>query len=507
MGVAARCETALCVAALCVASLGVAGPAAAGPAAAPVYDLVIAGGRVMDPQTHTDRIANVGVSHGTIAAISARPLQGARTIDAHGLVVAPGFIDLHSHAQYPFGYDQQARDGVTTSLELEAGVFPVAPFYAERAGKTRINYGASVSQQGIRIRLMTDIPSGTMTSEDPAAAATVLALKSVWAEQPMTDAQIAKGQALFEQEFKAGGLGLGLLYEYEPGAGRDEIFRFFQTAAKLHAPIFVHARASAQATPSAISDVFQELIADSAATGAPVHICHIGSKAMGSVGLMLEMIDGAHARGVDVTTEVYPYTAGSTLIGSALFDEGWRDHLGIDYGALEWPLTGERLTQASFTRYRHDDPAGWVIIHSIPEASVDSAIEDPAVMIASDAVPYVDGHGHPRGSGTFSRVLGVYVRERRDIPLMLALAKMTLLPAQRLEAISPAMRRKGRVQVGADADLTLFDPALVKDRATYAQPTLNPVGIPYVIVAGVPVVDHGQIVEAAHPGRPIRSGA
>jgi hypothetical protein len=475
--------------------------------AKPTYDLVILSGRVMDPEAGTDRIANVGIRSGRIAAISEQPLSGTRTIDAKGLVVAPGFIDLHSHAQYAFGYDQQARDGVTTSLELEEGVYPIAPFYAMRQGKTRINFGASVGLQSIRVKIKTGMDEEGSVEAPFSQWGKILPRKSEWAEQPLTSAESERERAMFAQGFAAGGLGLGLLYEYLPGAGRDEVYQLMKEAGRLHAPVFVHARAAQHADADNLLAPIQELVADAAATGAPVHICHIGSKGLGAVGMILDMIDGARKHGVDVTTEVYPYDAASTAIGSALFNEGWQERQGVGYNEIEWPPTGERLTPETFAKYRKDAPGTAVILHKIPDASVTFAVAHPGVMIASDAVPYVDGNGHPRGSGTFARVLGVYVRERHALTLMDALRKMTLLPATRLEAIAPAMRRKGRVKVGADADLTLFDPATVIDRATYRQPTQTSQGIPYVLVAGVPVVDNGEIVASAHPGRGVRSGA
>jgi len=475
--------------------------------AAPAYDLVILHGRVMDPETGRDQIANLGIRKGRIAVISTRPLAGAQTIEAKGLVVAPGFIDLHSHAQYAFGYDQQARDGVTTALELEAGVYPVAPFYAVRAGHTRINYGASVGLQSIRVKLKTGI-------EDPPTAtapvnhwADILPRKAEWAESALSPDEMTKEQALFRQGIADGGLGLGVLYEYLPGLGRDELYALMKVAAPLKAPLFVHARAAAAADPSHLLDPIQELVADAAATGAAVHVCHIGSKGLGSVGELLDLMDGARARGVDITTEVYPYDAGSTAIGSALFNPGWQAHVGGSFGDIEWPPTGERLTEQSFAQHRADTPGAMVILHTIPDPSVTLAVAHPGVMIASDAVPYVDGKGHPRGTGTFARVLGVYVRQKHALTLMEALGKMTVLPAKRLEAIAPAMRRKGRVQVGADADLAVFDPATVADRATYRHPTEPSQGIAYVLVGGIAVVDHGALQSKVFPGKGVRGGS
>jgi len=482
-------------------------PASAPFAAAAPYDLVILHGRVMDPQTGADRIANVGVRAGKIAAISVDALDGARIIDAKGLVVAPGFIDLHSHAQYAFGYDQQAQDGVTTSLELEEGVYPIAPFYAVRQGKTRINFGASVGLQSIRVKIKTGIDEEGSLDAPFNSWRKILPRKSEWAEQKLSPAEGERERAMVASGLAAGGLGIGVLSEYLPGAGRDEIYLLMKEAGRLHAPVFVHARAAALADADNLMTPVQELIADAAATGAPVHLCHIGSKALSAIDMVLDMIDGARSRGVDVTTEVYPYDASSTAIGSALFNPGWQERLAAKYEDIEWPPTGERLNAESFARYRAQQPGMAIVNHRIPESTVTAAVAHPGVMIASDAVVYIEGKGHPRATGTFARVLGVYVREKHALTLMDALGKMTYLPAHRLEAISPAMRRKGRVQVGADADLTLFDPMTVTDRATYQSPTLTSSGIPYVIVGGVPVVDRGKIVPAAHPGKGVMSGA
>jgi hypothetical protein len=471
------------------------------------YDLVILHGRIMDPQTAADRVANLGVRGGKIAVISDAALIGARSIDARGLVVAPGFIDIHSHAQYAFGYDQQAQDGVTTALELEEGVYPIAPFYAVRRGKTRINFGASVGLQSIRVKIKTGMDEEGSLDAPFNSWGKILPRKAEWAEQPLSAAERARERAMFDAGFAAGGLGLGVLSEYLPGAGRDEIYLLMKEAGRLHAPVFVHARAAVRADADNLLTPVQELIADAAATGAPVHICHIGSKALGAVDMVLDMIDGARRHGVDVTTEVYPYDASSTAIGSALFNPGWQDRLAAKYEDIEWPPTGERLNAESFARYRKTQPGMAIINHRIPDSTVTTAVAHPGVIIASDAIVYIGGKGHPRATGTFARVLGVYVRQKHALTLMAALGKMTYLPAQRLEAISPAMRHKGRVQVGADADLTLFDPATVTDRATYQNPTLTSAGIPYVIVGGVPVVDHGRIVPSAHPGKGVTSGA
>lgn len=214
------------------------------------------------------------------------------------------------------------------------------------------------------------------------------------------------------------------------------------------------------------------------------------------------MIDAAKARGLDVTTEVYPYPAGSTLLQSAIFDPGWQDRLGITYGDLQWPATNERLTEATFAKYRHE--GGWVVIHMIPEATVTALVAHPGIMIASDGVPIINGRGHPRGVGTYARVLGRFVREQKALSLMAALKKMSYLPAERLRGAVPAMAAKGRIKVGADADITVFDPEQVLDRATFDNPAQASAGIPHVLVNGVFVVRDGKLVDGVLPGRPVR---
>jgi dihydroorotase len=266
---------------------------------------------------------------------------------------------------------------------------------------------------------------------------------------------------------------------------------------------FVHMRNPGPIEPGVV-DALQEVVADAAATGAGLHVVHITSMAFRQTDLCLRIIHGARRHGVDVTTEAYPYTAGMTSLETAVFDPGWQERLGIGFGDLQWVATGERLTRESFERYRKQ--GGMVILHSIPEEVVRMAMADPAVMIASDGL-ITNGKGHPRGAGTYARVLAKYVRDEHALTLMDAIRKMSLLPAQRLEAVSPAMRQKGRIRVGADADLTLFDPGKVQDQATYEHPAEPSMGIVYVLVNGTVVVRKGELVDGVEPGRGIKSGA
>jgi dihydroorotase len=299
-----------------------------------------------------------------------------------------------------------------------------------------------------------------------------------------------------------GALGIGMGINYTPAATQQEIYRVFQIAAAAKVPIYVHVRGAGPREPNGSLSSIQEMLADALATGAPLHIVHLGSSGLGQGPMLATMIDAARARGLDVTTEVYPYTAGSTFIQSAIFDPGWQDRMGIGYQDLQWPATNERLTQATFDRYRHE--GGWVIIHMIPETTVDSLVAHPGVMIASDGVPIIDGRGHPRGVGTYARVLGRFVREKKALSLMDALRKTSYLPAERLRGAVPEMARKGRIKLDADADLVVFDPATVIDRATFDNPAQASVGIPYVLVNGTFVVRDGKLVDGVLPGRPIR---
>jgi N-acyl-D-aspartate/D-glutamate deacylase len=218
---------------------------------------------------------------------------------------------------------------------------------------------------------------------------------------------------------------------------------------------------------------------------------------------LIAMVEGAQQRGLDVTTECYPYTAASTSLQSAIFDPGWQQRMGINYQDVQWTATGERLTAETFEKYRKQ--GGVVVIHMIPEEAARTAVANPIVMIGSDGMPITGPKVHPRGQGTFSRVLGHYVREEKALDLMTALRKMTLMPAQRLEKRAPVFKDKGRIRVGADADITVFDAGRVIDRATYEEPLRASEGIQFVLVNGVPVVKDGQLVDGVFPGRAARA--
>jgi dihydroorotase len=451
------------------------------------FDLVLANGRVLDPESGLDAVRQIGIRGARIVAISARPLRGKTVLDARGLVVAPGFIDLHSHGQDDENYRFKAMDGVTTALEMEVGVSPVARWYAERAGKALVNFGATVGHIPAKMAVMRD--SGTWLPRDEAV------------KRRATEDEVRQVADLIKRGLDEGALGLGFGINYVPTTTRSEVFELFELAAERRVANFVHLRHAGAVEPGSAIEALQEVIADAAATGAALHVVHLTSTCLRQTATCLQMIEGARRRGLDLSTEAYPYTATQTRLESAIYDEGWQERLGITYKDLQWVATGERLTAETFARYRKE--GGSVIGHSIPEEISRLAAAHPQVMVASDGL-IQNSLGHPRGAGTFARVLGRYVREQRALSLRDAVHKMSLLPAQRLEAAVPQMRAKGRIKPGADADLTVFDPAKVNDQATFEKPAQFSTGIIYVLVNGVPVVRAGKLVEGVLPGAAIR---
>jgi len=459
------------------------------PAAAqqPTYDLVLAGGRVMDPESGLDAVRYVGIRGGKIAAISATPLKGKTLLDAKGLVVAPGFVDLHAHGQDDENYRLYAMDGVTTALELEVGNEDVDGWYAAHAGKALVNYGVSSSHVRARMKVFND-PGALLPSGDGG-------------HMVATQAQIEEIKTLVRRGLDRGGLGIGMGLQYTPAATRWEVLEIFRIAAERKAPIFVHNRFFGTKEPGGSVEAFEEVIGAAAITGAPLHIVHLNSMSLAATPQTLQMVTEARKRGLDVTTEAYPYSAGQTEIESALLDQfvGAPDSM---LHKLQWAKTGERLNRDSFEKYRKE--GGMVILHlNTPEMEA-MAITSPLTAIASDAGVHL-GKGHPRTAGSYARVLGYYVREQKALSLMDAIRKSTLMPAQRLEKLAPMFKAKGRIKVGADADISVFDPATVADHATYEKPAEYSSGFRYVIVNGVPVVVNGALATGIFPGRPARA--
>lgn len=446
-------------------------------------DVIIRGGRVVDPATNTDAVMDIAVKDGRIVARGnlAGSHSAEREIDASGLVVAPGFIDLlarlttDEESQY-----YKVTDGVTLVLNMHGG--PV----------DHVSYEQRFSESGSLIHYGTTVGHGSLRR----------AVGVTDSRKAASPQQILQMQQLAARAIRDGAVGVGFGVNYVPGASHDEVLALFEVAAEHGVPCHLHVRFKGSVPPGTIVAALSEVIANAAITGASAQAVHLASSGVGSMEKALEMIRGARERGIDVAADVYPYLANSTNLASALYDPGWEERFGgITYGDIELVETGERLTEESFKKYRETGAS--IITHFIPEVELIRALRDPNVMVASDGI-IRRGKGHPRGAGSFSRLLGYWVREKKALPLMDALRKITIQPAQRLEKSVPAMGRKGRLEVDTDADITIFDPETIRDRATYQKSAQTSVGIRYVLVAGQVVIDGGELVAGIKAGRLLR---
>lgn len=463
-----------------------------------VYDIVLKGGRVIDPETKLDAVRNVGIIQNQIVQISNEDLRGKQVIDATGLVVAPGFIDLHVHGRSNMEQEYQLHDGLTTALELEWGIEHIGKWYESRRGKALINYGASVCWPFERFRAIDKYKNDVaalynITVKDDPKLETLINTISKSYSDTLTDVESKKMIANIRSSLGEGGLGIGVPIGYLPKTEPGEMFRVYKLAGEMNALVFSHVR-----EPNIIS--IQEAIADATLARAPLHIVHINSMSLSQIQLALDMIKAADDKGFDISTELYPYTAASTALQSAMFDGEWQQRLGISYQDLQWVATGERLTKETFDKYRKE--GGVVIMHMMKPEWIKTGIAAPGTIIASDGMPYAP-LAHPRTAGTFCRILSKYVREEKVLDLMTAIEKMSLLPAKRLEIIAPSMKKKGRLQVGADADITVFNPETVTDKATFEKGLAFSEGVEFVIVNGVLVLKNGKTVPGVFPGQAV----
>ena len=497
---------------------------AASTAPAGECDLVLAGARVIDPETGLDGVRAVGITGGTITSVS-EVAPPARTVwDVSGTVLAPGFIDLHSHAQSITGLRLQALDGVTTALELEAGVLPVGPAYAQAEAEGRpVNFGFSASWTDARMHVLDGVPLDRDSSLD--LFSTHQSLPG-W-RAPADDRDVARIMDLLEEAVDEGALGMGILVGYAPDSGRAEYFRLAGLAARLGVPTFTHTRYISTEEPGTSLEGALEVIAAAAGSGAHMHMCHINSTSTRMIDEVAAAVEAARGTGVRVSTEAYPYGAGATVIGAAFLAPERLSRMRLTPRDVTYLATGERVADADrLAELRATDPGGLAVVHLLDEddpadvAVLERSFTLADTAIATDSMPLVQPGGtlapdgwpvapglitHPRSVGSYARTLRWLVRERGALTLTDALRRSSLLPAQILEPAVPTMRRKGRVQVGADADLVVFDPETVTDHATYTHVAAS-TGFRHVIVGGTPVVRDGDLQTGALPGRAIRSG-
>ncbi len=441
----------------------------------------------MDPDSRRDKRANIGIRNGKIIAITQQPIEGKYEIDATGSIVAPGFIDiLSSIGPTRESSVDKVTDGVTSAFGMHGGPIDVAGYEAEmKAGGPLINYGRTVGQNQLRVAV------GLTENYKPASRE-----------------QIQRMQELARQAIHAGAVGVGFGVNYTPGASYEEIFALFQVCGSERVPCHLHTRFKGAIPPETMSMSIMEVLADAAATGAQAEVAHLTSDTIGSAPLSISLIEGAAAHHLDVAFDFHVWSRNETWLKSALYDPGWQERFGgISYGNIYVAATQESLTKERFDELRKAPNDRLVQTESISESEIIAALHSPISIVSSDSGGLENGKGHPRGRGTFARLLGLYVREKHELSWMDALRKITILPARRLETSVPSMKKKGRLQVGCDADITIFDPNTVREQATYQEPDRPSRGINYVLVNGTVVIDRGQLVPGVTPGEWLRHAA
>lgn len=491
-------------------------------------DIVILNGRVMDPESGVDAIRNVGVKDGKIVAITDGPISGLKSIDASGHVVSPGFIDGHMHTtDIPLGQKAVLRDGVTTGLELEGGGLPIDKWYNVLEGKSQINYGASVSSAAAR----TAVFDPTYFANSKSADIIYDMFSGVHVDHRTfsgtpNDDQIDQILVLVEEGLKQGGLGVGITPGYiVNGFTSREMIGAQKLAGKYGLFSHVHTRFSSQMSPTSAILAFQEAIASAGAYGGGLIIAHFTAQALDLSETAMQYVDDLRADGVPVILEIYPYNYGASGNGVGadyLKPDNYQKNMGRSYNDIINTATGERLTKETYEALVKKNPFSPVLFYNAKEEDMEKGLAHPPVLVGCDCFYFTDEKGafvsdfdtpwesvntHPRSVGTHAKVLR-FSREKGTLSLMDAISKMSFSYADFLAKNGvKQMENKGRIKIGADADITIFNPKTVTDNSTLekGKNALPSTGIPYVIVNGRVVVEDSKVLKGVYAGEPIRN--
>ncbi len=481
------------------------------------YDLVITNGRVMDPETQFDAVANVGIKGNKIIIITDKAIKGHEEIDAKGLVVAPGFIDTHFHWTRPIGYKLALRDGVTTAMDLEAGVYGprVSDWYQMHDNNSQVNYGTGSGHEFARTKVMQNLPDEDLLD----ASWSVVKGRSsgtAWFEKVANLDEGNRMLTIIDEGLRQGALGVASTVGYMPGATAREMYEIQRVGANYGRPTAVHLRYT-PGTVTTEANGAQEILTNAIALNSPAIINHYNNPGWE---LVQELLVKLRAQGHNVWGEIYPYAAGQTTINAAFIKpETWVEKLGNKYeNTMQDPLTGDFYTMETYQEVLAKAPATQVVLYKMDPKAIPDWCRLPGVTFASDAMmlpggwdeepvwetPYEDiPNTHPRLAGTHGTCLRIAREE--GIPLMQILAASSYNQAKYLGKTGlEAMKVRGRMQQGMIADITILDPKTVKDNATYTKGTLPTTGIPFVIVNGTIVVKDSKVLKGVNPGQPIR---
>jgi N-acyl-D-glutamate deacylase len=477
------------------------------------YDLVITGGRVIDPETMYDDIANVGIKDGRIAAVTKKKITGRETIKAKGMVVAPGFIDTHFHFQMPIGYSLGLRDGLTSSIDFEMGCAGsyMAEWYEDRAGVTQPNYGCAVSHESARAKII-DGSDGDYLRDGPIAAYTTRAKTGWYATRPTLE----QGNAILKEIDKglqAGAPGIGSTVGYmREGVSSREMYEIQKVGARYGRPTGAHTRYTL-GTDTTENNGAQELIANAVALGAPAIVLHFNNDGWQ---LAHELITKLQEEGHNIWGEIYPYAAGSTTINATFLEpESWIDTFGRRYeDTMLDPVTGEYYTLETYKATVASEPTRPIVIFKQPKENEAKWLTLKGVTMGSDAVgatPYdapwdypMDklGGTHPRTAGARGKT--IRLGRENNIPMMQLMSILSYNAAKHLgDTGLKFMQERGRIQKGMVADIVVFDPETFTDNSTYEKGAIPSTGMKAVIVNGQIVV-RDDVQLPVFPGQPIR---